>query len=127
MSGEGTGTISTDLANVGKVRLLIGDNDNNDYILTNNDILYFLEESSDEILLASIKACEAVISICGRKVTKKIGDQSVNWSDLQEHFIKVCDRLKNRYQNGDGENIPMPSSKTTDQTNLFTREMFVYS
>ena len=110
---------------IDKVRLYIGDRSDSVTILTNNEIRVFLEDANDNPLLAAIYACDSLISIYASKVNKKIADQSINYSDMQEHYINLKETLKARYESF-GYVVPMPTSGDAEATNRFTSNQFDY-
>jgi hypothetical protein len=122
-AGSGTDTTITS-DNVSIVRLMIGDK-TIPYFLSDAEISYFLDEANDIIILAAIMACDALIATFGLKVTKKIADQSVNYSDLQDHFIKLKGELQQRYNSG-GYAIASPTSGDSEAISRFTSNQFDY-
>lgn len=115
-----TGNPDTIIAD--KVRLLIGDTDNPG-ILKDNEITLFLHDANNDVVLAAIFACDSLISRFAKKVNKKIADQSINYSDLVDHYESVRNNLKERYETS-GFAIPSPKSSNSEQEYRFTSKQF---
>jgi len=121
MTNAYTGNPSTVPAD--KVRLLIGDTETVG-ILTDLEIADFLADAKNDTLLAAMFACDSLIAQYAYKVTKKVSsEQSVNWSDLVDHFEKLAIRLKKRYETG-GYEIPSIATDTEATESRFTTGKF---
>lgn len=77
-----------------EVRLIIGDTDIDDQLLQDEEIEYFLEQSQDSVIQASIKAVMAIIAKLSRKVDKSVGEAKLSLSQQIEHYQKLLDNLK---------------------------------
>jgi len=77
-----------------EVRLIIGDTDIDDQLLQDEEIEYFLEQSQDSVIQASIKAVMAIIAKLSRKVDKSVGEAKLSLSQQIEHYQELLDNLK---------------------------------
>jgi len=107
-----------------KVRLLIGDTGTTG-ILTDLEIADCLADASNNTTLAAIYACEMLVAEYAAKVSKKISDQSINYSDLQDHYIKLAEKLQKRYESYN-YGTPEPTSGSEDVDPRFESQQFDY-
>lgn len=79
---------------VDRVRLLIGDTDETDPLLQDEEIAFFLGEAGDSIYQAAHDCCYAVGSKFARMATSKsVGDLSLSYSDRARAFMDQAERL----------------------------------
>lgn len=76
-----------------KVRGLIGDDDTNDQLLSDEKIGALLV-SQGSVLAAAIACAEALAARFARKVNKSIGAASLSSSDLASHYETLAKRLR---------------------------------
>lgn len=95
---------------VDNVRLLIGDTDSTDELLTDDNILFLLEETSDNAYLAASMAAQAIAAKYARQVSESKSDshglhnQRRELSDRYKHYKELAETLQKRYQNQSGIN-----------------------
>jgi len=90
------------------VRYKIGDTDSDNPQLTDEEIEYELAEANSSILLAAARCASALAARYARKVTKKIGDRSINYSDLAAQYRSLAADLESQHQQGaySGYSVP---------------------
>ena len=99
------------------VRLKIGDTDSDFQQLSDEEIEYELTEANGSILLASSRCASSLAAKYSRKVTKKIGGMSINYSDLAEQYRKLAADLLEQY-NSIGYAVTVPEvGKVADAAN----------
>jgi len=77
------------------VRFEIGDTNSADPQITDEEIAYVLAEFSD-VVMASIRCCEALIAKYARLVSQGVGSVNVSYSDRIAHYQSVIARLQLR-------------------------------
>ena len=77
------------------VRFRIGDTDEQltDRQLTDRQIEYELELASDDVLLAAWRCAMRLVAKYSVRVTKKVGDLSINYSDLASQYRSLASDL----------------------------------
>lgn len=76
------------------VRLLIGDTDTNDQLLTDEEIAFYLSEANDRTYYAAAASAKAIAAKYARLVTNSIDSASVNLSDRMAHYDKLSMKLE---------------------------------
>lgn len=77
------------------VRLLVGDTDTIDQQVQNEEIVFALSESGDNIYYAAAWAARAISSKFSRRVTTSLdGALSANYSDLAKQYKILADDLE---------------------------------
>ena len=79
-----------------KVRLLIGDTDKDDFDLHDEEISYFLTENGDSVKGAAIASAEAIAAKFAKLATTRVGEESINYSDLAKQAWALVDKLKGK-------------------------------
>ena len=80
--------------NADKVRVLIGDLDSADYLLTVDEVAYLLAEQGDDIHLAAVACCSAIMAKYARYVDVQFGRSSEKQSQLYAHYKELRTELK---------------------------------
>jgi len=75
------------------VRLLIGDTDCEDQLLSDGEILFFLDENGSA-KSAAVAAAQAIAAKFSRLADEKVGQVSVTYSQKAEHYRNLADTLK---------------------------------
>jgi len=83
-------SLSTSLS---QVRLLIGDTNTNDQLLTDEEVNFFYSERSD-IRLAAIECCSAIIGKLSRDIDRSNLGQSATRSQKIQHYKDLMERLR---------------------------------
>ncbi len=78
-----------------KVRLLIGDTDECDQLLQDEEINFFLDLECS-ILRAARSAAHQLASSFGRQADEKVGQISVSFSNRAKHFLDLAKQLQMR-------------------------------
>lgn len=82
--------------NIGKVRLLVGDNDLTDVIFTDEEIQIFLDAQSQEVNLAAADLLEAWAAKYGVSAeSEKIGDYAYV-QKIVERMLNMADRIRTK-------------------------------
>ena len=76
---------------IGKVRLLIGDHDSNNYVLEDEEISSFLNMAEDNVYLASAFALRSIATNEAKLIQKYIKTKRFNTNNL----IKLAFSIKN--------------------------------
>lgn len=77
------------------VRLLIGDTDECDQVLQDEEILYYINEYQCP-RTAAIESALAIAAKYSRLVDESVGQVRVSFSQRADHFYKLADRIKER-------------------------------
>ncbi len=85
-----TGSPTTDLE---KVRLLIGDTQEGDVLLTDDEIGFFNSLESN-IFRAASKSAEAIAAKFSRQHDESVGKVRVSFSQKYDHFVSLANSLK---------------------------------
>lgn len=76
------------------VRFLIGDTDTNDQQLQDEEILFLLAQTSNDIYSAAILACRSIASIYSRQADQRIGDYSISASQKAAAYLALAKQLE---------------------------------
>ena len=75
-----------------QLRFLVGDTDDDQQMLTDNEIAFLFIQANDNLLLACAEACEAIAAKFARDVNFRFSTMWQDSSDAYDHYI---DRAKN--------------------------------
>ena len=85
---------TTTSGRINTVRLLIGDNDSVDQILQDEEIVFALSQTNDNVYYAGSWACHMIASKYSRLVDTKLeGAGTTNYSELAKQFITMSEHL----------------------------------
>ncbi len=99
-----------------KVRFHIGDTDETDQLLQNEEIEYLLNETTN-VLLAASRAAKAIAAKFARQADKAVGDLRVSLSQKSQAYFTLAADLEKRAE-------PVPAPTFEDQGDfLFTKGM----
>ena len=88
-------TLAADLT--AQVRLKLGDTDTDLQLLQDEEIDFFLTESGDAVVPATIAAARAVLGkYSARPSSQRAGENSVTWGDLRERLLALIDQLQDQ-------------------------------
>jgi hypothetical protein len=76
-----------------ELRLLVGDTDTNDQLLTDAEVAYFLARSAS-VALGAAKACRAIASKLSRQVDYTIGDLSEKLRQRADGYLALAAQLE---------------------------------
>ena len=79
--------------NLDKVRLKLGDTETTDQILQNETISALLTEHSDDVNLATIACCRAIIAKYNRTIDRNAAGMSANRSIIVENYRQLLAEL----------------------------------
>lgn len=83
------------------VRFLIGDTDQSDWLLQDEEIQYLLSLYNNVALNASIRACESIIAKFSRLADESAGSVSVSFSQKATAYQKMITTLRVRLATDD--------------------------
>lgn len=102
-----------------KIRFLIGDTDQTDQLLQDEEITYLLSETTN-VLLAASRAARAIAAKFSRQADKAVGDLRVSLSQKAQAYMALAADLERR-----AEPVPVPSFE--DQGDFtFTKGMLAW-
>jgi len=78
-----------------RVRTYIGDTDTNDQLLSDEQIIYALDEEAT-VRAASALAAEWIAALFSRKADKSVGDLSISYSQRAAQYMALAARLRGR-------------------------------
>lgn len=81
--------------NIKQVRLLIGDTNSQDQLVTDKELLFIFDLTSD-IFLAAADACDVIIAKLARDVTRSDIGMSASRDQQIQHYIDLRDSLRRR-------------------------------
>lgn len=76
-----------------RVRFIVGDTDNTDLVLSNEEIEYLLDTYNSP-RRAAVYACEAIMAFYARQVDSEIDQIRIIASDRFDHYSKLSLRLR---------------------------------
>lgn len=79
-----------------KVRLLIGDTDEDSALFTDDELDYFLSERADQPMLAAADACDALARRFARKPDFTTDNQAFKWSHVAKQYADLAVSLRAR-------------------------------
>jgi hypothetical protein len=104
-------------SNLEAVRFRLQDTDSDRPLLTDEEIEFELEEENEDVLLATLACAEVLVARGAHKVTKKIGQMTINYSDLTAQYEKLVATIQAKIARG-GAAFTMPTSgKVADAEN----------
>lgn len=93
------------------VRLAIGDTDDSDQQLSDEEIAYFLSLNENDVILASADAADALSAQYSRMAVEEVGDSEQDLSKKAQNYRLLADRLRARNEAGENgseeENVPL--------------------
>lgn len=78
----------------GKVRFRVGDTDSNDPLLTDAEVDFVLDDSNDDFLVASVKACRAIVAKLAREVNASAAGINSSRQSKFEQYRKLLEDLE---------------------------------
>lgn len=84
-----------------KVRLMIGDTDENDQQLQDEEIEFFIETEGNYVRAAA-RSCETLAAKFARLTDQSVGQVKESLSALLEHYLKLADKYRKRAESGEG-------------------------
>ena len=86
---------STEAERINSVRLLLGDTDTSDQQVQNEEIVFGLGQTSDNIYYAAAWSARVVSAKYSRKVTTSLdGALKADYSDLASHYSSLAETLE---------------------------------
>lgn len=86
------------------IRFKLGDTVDNLHYLEDEEILSMLV--ANKFSTALIECCEAIVAKLAKRVTYKIGPESVNLSEAHDHYASLLIKLQAKYS----KSLGVPSS-----------------
>jgi len=98
-----------------KVRYHIQDTDSSRPLLTDAEITYELDQAGGDVLVAALGCARTLVARGSHKVTKKIGDLQIDYSDLTSQYQSLVAALEERICGADMVSaVPDAGEKTAD-------------
>ena len=69
-----------------KIRLLVGDTDDDHQMLADNEIAFFLAQNGDDLYMTAAMCCEAIASKFARDVDYRFSTMWQNASEAYDHY-----------------------------------------
>jgi hypothetical protein len=115
-----TWTYTNDPSNVpiDEVRLLTGDTDTLDQLLSDEEVQYFIDAFGAGIR-AAIPAVQAIMSKCAGLVNEKTGEVQVDWSDKLDNYRQLLKQLTVQLKT---KSVPMPFAGGTSCADIINRQ-----
>ena len=89
--------ITTASGRLNAVRLLLGDTDQNDQQTSNEEVIFGLAQTGDNIYRAASWSARTIAAQYSRRITQELsGALSANYSDLQAHYINLAENLEHQ-------------------------------
>lgn len=98
------------------VRLLIGDTDDKDPLLSDAEIAFYLSENGDNQYRAAMEACKAIAALLSRRPDYMVGRTLVSNQQRAEAFLKLAEAMKQKYLAGSVAPYAGGISKADKQT-----------
>lgn len=96
-------TTSTEAGRRNIVRFLVGDTDSTDQQTDDDEVLFALGQSSDNVNYAAAYLCRAIASKYSRKIDTNIsGALDAKYSMLQSHYLSLADTLESEAKKQSG-------------------------
>lgn len=73
---------------------MLGDTDENNFYLHDEEIVAMLEISDNNINKAALESCESILAKLAKDVDYSIGPEKVSASQAFEHYTKVLSKIK---------------------------------
>lgn len=115
------------------VRLLIGDTDLEDPLLSDAEVAFYLAESNSNRYKAAMEACRAIAAKLSRRPDFTAGRITVSNRDRAQAFLKLAEEIRKKHQlttvrpfaGGISQADKSARERDTDRVEpFFTREMF---
>lgn len=128
-------TYTDDPENVARdaVRLLVGDTDSSDPLLSDAEVAFYLSENGSNNYRAGSEACKAIAAKLARLPDLKTGRVTISNSDRAKAFLDLADKLARKalsfvapYAGGISKADKETQEENTDRVEpFFTRTSFV--
>jgi len=92
------------------VRLLIGDTDTNDQKLQDEEIVFFIEQSGNDVYLGAAQSARAIAGKYAVQVDTKFEDVSSDYSQMSENYYKLATRLEAQSKKYGSRGLGLPAA-----------------
>ena len=97
---------TTDSGRVNTVRLLVGDTDTTDQLVQNEEILFALTQTGNNVYYAAVWICRAVAAKFSRMVTTTLdGALSANYSDKAKQYNQLAVQVEAQGKKTSGKSL----------------------
>lgn len=101
------------------VRLLIGDADDTDFRVTDEEIAFYLSETSDDVYAASIVACRALAARYAGLGDTSIDGVTIRYSEIAKNYTALATRLeKQAKESGSLKSAGIPQFGGTSESDM---------
>jgi hypothetical protein len=103
------------------VRLMVGDTNNDDLLLSDAEVDYYLKQSPDKVMAAA--ACAEAIAAMPRMQQPQAGDSGGPPTTRADHYLRLARQLRNRKRMADEQKPLQPgySPEALRREPIFTR------
>jgi len=88
-----------------KVRFLVGDTDDDNQMLSDNEITFLLTQEGDSFLLAAASGCEAIAAKFARDVNFRFSTMWQDSSDAYDHYMTLSKKYRMESERNTGQPI----------------------
>lgn len=97
---------TTDSGRVNTVRLLVGDTDTTDQLVQNEEILFALTQTGNNVYYAAVWICRAIAAKFSRMVTTTLdGALSANYSDKAKQYNQLAVQVEAQGKKTSGKSL----------------------
>jgi hypothetical protein len=101
-------------SNIDRVRLLVGDQDTTDQLLSDDEYVFALSEAGDNKYRAASILCHALAGKFARRVDTSFEGVSADYSQRQEHYTKLAIRYERQANRIGGLGSPKAGGVSID-------------
>ena len=103
---------------VDNVRFLVGDNDNDDIQITNDNIVFALDETGDDVYAAAAVCARAIAAKYSRQVDTRFESVASDYSQRAENYYKLARRLEQQSKKYGKKGLGMPDAGGLTYTDI---------
>lgn len=85
-----------------KVRFLIGDTDNDNLMLSDDEVAFTLSENADDLYLTAASLCKSIAARFARDVNYRFSTLWQDSGDAYEHYMALAKRYEEEALSGGG-------------------------
>jgi hypothetical protein len=102
--------VDTDAGRVNAVRLLIGDTNQDDQRIQNEEIAFFLSVTGNDVYLAAAESADVISSKYTAEGNEKFEGISYDGAAVSENYRKLASRLRQQAKKFGSRGLGMPSA-----------------
>jgi hypothetical protein len=109
-------------SNVDRIRLLVGDQDENDQLLEDDSYVFALDEAGNNKFRAAAIICRSIAGKFARLVNTDFEGVSSDYSDRQKHYRQLAKELEQQAKRQGGLGSPRAGGISIDQMDFVERD-----